>query len=62
MITNEFFGLIQCYTEQGICHFYGHEFNIMLMPVIYVAFFGTLIGLLCWIVYKVKFKQNPPII
>jgi len=51
MITNEFFGLIQCYTEQGVCYFNSHSFNIMFMPVLYVAFFGLLIGLLCWIVY-----------
>ena len=62
MITKELFGLVQCYTEQGTCYFNDFNFNIMFMPIIYIAFFGLLIGLLSFIVYMVKFKSSPPIV
>ena len=37
MITEHFFGLIQCYSEQGRCILGNQEFNIMLMPLLYLG-------------------------
>lgn len=38
MITNHFFNLIQCYSEQGRCNFnMNFDFNPMLLPVFYIG-------------------------
>ena len=50
MITNHFFNLVQCYSEQGECYIFSHSFNPMLMPIIYIFLIGivSIIGLFLW--------------
>lgn len=43
MITNHFFNLIQCYSEVGDCSIGYYSFNIMLLPVMYLALIGLII-------------------
>ena len=34
MITNHFFNLIQCYSEQGVCYFRDYSFGIMSSAIV----------------------------
>ena len=45
-ITEHFFGLIQCYSEQGICNIGNYDFNIMLIIPLYILVITIILGCL----------------
>lgn len=59
MIIEHFLGLIECYTEQGVCYFKNFEFNIMFMPLIYVLIFTIILYIAGPIVIKINNYFNP---
>jgi hypothetical protein len=44
MITNHFFNLIQCYSEQGLCYFKDYSFGMLSTIIVPLSYF-ILVGL-----------------
>ena len=44
MITDHFFNLIQCYSEQGVCYFRDYAMNPMMLPILWIVLVIYVIG------------------
>lgn len=53
-ITEHFFGLIQCYSEQGICYFRDFEFNPGFLVLFYFFIAAVIIGFLLATIQLIK--------
>ena len=53
MMEQHLFGLVQCYTEMGLCEFRGHEFNVGFLMLIYSALFAGLIAFSIAIIHSI---------
>lgn len=63
-ISNHLFGLIQCYSEQGLCYYKDFGFNAGFLTIIYFGLFGIALCFLWFIaiyisqIYKNKNKNK----
>lgn len=55
-ISNHLFGLIQCYSEQGVCYFRDYSFNPIFLLIIYTCL-TEIILLLIFLVSYIIFYQ-----
>jgi len=56
-ISDHFFGLIQCYSEQGVCYYKDFAFNGGFVTILYFALFGVIFSLI-WFFIKSWFGYN----
>jgi hypothetical protein len=54
VITEHLFGLIQCYSEVGVCSIGDHNFNIMLMTPLYMLIALVIVSLLMFLWIKFR--------
>lgn len=59
-ISNHFFGLIQCYSEQGTCYIGNYNFNIMFISVIYLLIILIVATILFYLYTKFRFRDITP--
>jgi len=60
-ITNHFFGLIKCYSEQGICYIGNYDFNIMFISIIYLVIIFIIATVLFYLYIKFRFRDTTPV-
>lgn len=59
-ITNHFFGLIQCYSEQGVCYMGEYfEFNPGLLVLLYVAIGLVILSIIFTLWGRWRIKEEP---